>query len=145
MREKFRNPTLPDYHEQQFIRVIEQYKRIKKETLHGLIFGFECKSDKYRDIRKFQERYNNSKYTDIIPLGKIININGIYTLVRSDNPLANKVRNKAKFDLICAAIDYQNTLKALGHEVHDNQISLYDIAKMSLNEHITRSKELDQE
>ena len=145
-RTKFNAPQQPDYHEQEFIRLIEKYYTVKKASLAQLIFAvYEINESHYRRIRKYVEKYNNAKYEGITPLGKIVTVDDKWELVRSDNPLANKVRNKAKYDLICAAIDYHNTMRALGEETHHDQISMYDITHKSLAELIEEAQALQNE
>ena len=148
IRTKFRNAQAPDYHEQIFIERMERYKSIKKDTLALFIFGYVPDSQtksRHRQVRKYIERYNNYRYKNIIPLGKIITHNGSYELIRSESPLANKIRLKAKYDLIASAINYHNTRKALGDTQHDDQIDIYAELGMSLSELMDYANTIDSE
>lgn len=143
MREKFKNATQPDYHEQEFIRLIEKYYTVKKSSFAQLIFAvYEVNDSHHRRIRKYIEKYNNNKFDGITPLGKIITVDDRWELVRSDNPLADKVRNKARYNLICSAIDYHNTMRILGNETHHDQIDMYSVLNKSLAELIEEAKAL---
>lgn len=146
MREKFKQPTAPDYHEEIFIKHIELHKKIKKDSLAHIIYNvYQLNESHHRRIRKMIEKYNNGLYKNIIPLGKIVTVNGFYTLVRSNDELANKVRNKAKYDMICGLIDYKNTLSILGPSTHDNQIDIYDALDMDLADLIELAKQLKED
>ena len=143
-RTKFNAPQAPNYYEQIFIEKIEQYRRIKKDTLELFVFG--CKKlNGQRALRKMIERYNNYRYENIIPLGKIVTTQtGLFELIRSDHHQAQRVRNKAKYDLIAAAIAYRNTRKILGDNISDSQVSMYDIVNLSLNELMELANELQE-
>jgi glucose-6-phosphate isomerase len=137
MRTKFQAPSAPDYHEQIFIEKMEQYKSINKDTL--LLFIFGSKNDRHRQIRKMIEKYHSFKFlnndgTPIIPLGRIKSINGKYVLVRHDHNLADKISTEIDLNLVTAAIDKKNKDRTYGNRQAKNQISIYDIQKMTLNE-----------
>lgn len=95
-----------------------------------------------RTIREWKERYNNNKYIGITPQGKIVTVKGLYKMVRHNSKYAKKVVNKAYFDLLCAAIDYRNTLKTVGL-VAQGQIQFDEIDRMSDTELIELAKTFD--
>jgi hypothetical protein len=90
------------------------------------------------------ERYNNNKYINIIPLGKIITYNGEYILVRSNHALADKVRLQARYNMLCGIIDYQNTIKILGEQVLQGQVTTYDLHRKTMSELIKEANELEE-
>jgi hypothetical protein len=144
MRTKFEAPSEPGYHEQIFIEKMEQYKTIKKDTLELFVFGCK-KPNGQRALRNMIEKYNNYRFENIIPLGKIVTLEtGWFELVRSTHDQANKVRNKAKYDLIAAAIAYRHTRKILGDRINDDQVSMYDVVNLSLNELMLMADELQE-
>ena len=140
MRNKFTAPHDPDYHEQEFIRLIEKYYECEKESFAQLIFLTHLINESHhRRIRKYMETYNSFLYTDTIPLGKVITLNGKYMLVNSKNALASKLRRSARYDFICGLIKYRNDKRILGEEIHDDQISMEEMLKMSVDDLIELS------
>lgn len=142
MREKFIEKITPDYIEMAFINKMEHTHDtygISERTL-SLILGVSK-----RKLRKYKERYNNFKYIDIVPKGKIVTIKKLYRLITVDSIYAQRIIKKTNYDLICAAIDKHNTIKILGSEQVQGQLSLYDIHKMSYNELLKLGNKIDQE
>ena len=125
-REKFLAPRNATEEEFTFIRIMEKYgvSGIKLDNLSILVFSERMTDSKSRSLRKFMERYNNFKYIGYIPQGEIHNINGYYTLIKTDSPLARKYRLKAEYDLICAAIAKANSKRTIGELQAIGQISL---------------------
>ena len=142
-RVKFSPPQQADYHEQIFIKTIETYQSIKKDSLGQIIYAvYDLTDSKYRTIRKMVERYNNGKYEDITPLGKIVTVDDRWELVRSNHELADSVRNKARYNFLCGIIDYQNTLKALGDTQANGQLDLFGTSGKTIKELMNEAEEL---
>lgn len=138
MREKFKVPRIPDETEQLFIQYLEKTHDtygLKENTLSMFLKVAP------RKLRTFKERYNNFKYVDLTPVGKIVNINGLYKLVRFDSKYAHRYILKARYDKICAIIDEYNTRRILGELQHSGQQMLYD--GMTYTELLNHANELD--
>ena len=97
-----------------------------------------------RTLRKFKEMYNNMKYSNITPQGKIVCLNGLYKLVRHNSKYANRIVNKAKFDMLCGIIDYRNTLKTVGLST-EGQLQMDELFRMSEQDLIELAKSYEVE
>ena len=143
-RTKFQAPTPPNTDEQGFIYIMEKWHSLEKDELARYIFADDS-PDIQRKLRKMLEKYNNALFEGIIPLGKIISRNGNYELIRSNHELADKIRLRAKYDLLCSAIAYRNTLKILGTEQAEGQLDLFSFADKTLSELITEAQTLEND
>ena len=128
MREKFNAPTVPEYKEELFCRIMESSRSADRDELVSYLLVSD------RELRKYKEKYNNNKYIGIVPKGKIICIKGVYELVTPESKLAERVIMKANFDLICSYINKKNTNKYVGELQAKGQLSFYDIQRKSYNE-----------
>ena len=140
-RVKFQAPIEPSKIELLFIQFIHNTNDYN--TYDQTEFAYVLNTNE-RTLRLWKERYNNRKYINIVPQGKIVSINGYYRIVRPDTPLANYYIRKAKFDKLCAIIDEYNTRLLLG-EIKANGQLQFEEQFYSIDEIIELAKEYDQE
>ena len=90
MRTKFEKPRIPSDAESTFIKMMEKYGHlnggIKVTNLSILVFGCNLTPSLERELRRYRERYQNFKYINVIPQGKIIKRGAFYKLILNDTP-----------------------------------------------------------
>ena len=122
MRTKFETPREPSEQEHRFISYMSGTGDGYGLSEHDLsLIDFVGVSP--RKLRKFKERYNCFKYIDIVPKGRIHNINGLYKLVRTNSKYAPHYRLKARFNKLCGILDDYYAGKTLGDIQAKGQIS----------------------
>lgn len=128
MHTKYETPHQPNWNEEAFIYMMETHIHCDKHTLTVMC---DCTE---RDLRFYQERYNNFKFIGNVPKGEIHIINGVYTLVKPDTPHSRKYQIKALNDLIKAKIAYKSNLRIFGKLNAKGQVNFAQLDDMGLDE-----------
>lgn len=140
MRNKLKPPHVPTYEENLFITLIELTDDNNTFTEQELVDNIGVNA---RTLRYFQEDYNNFKFIGVIPEGVCTKINNDYRLIRPNSKLSRKYILKAKYNLICDAIQNMNTRKILGELQHDEQMAFNEI--FDYDKLIVVAKEIEEE
>lgn len=127
-RTKLEQPRTPSHEELEFIRLMESYGKtefgIKVDTLCKMIFIKELDQFHARELRYFQERYNQLKYIDYTAQGRIIKRNDRFRLICNDNPLKVKMQQRAYTNMICGILDNRNSERIFGKIQCKGQLEL---------------------
>ena len=142
MRLKFQAPQQPSENEIHFIELVDKFHDtygLREETLSTFL------QISRRKVRQYKERYNNYKYIDYAPQGKLVVINGLYKLVRNDSIYQRRTQLQAEYNFICALIDKRNTERTIGKLQAIGQVSIYDYTNMDYDELINAAIIMEEE